>query len=294
MKRERERPRLTIKKKGEGRPRRYLLLSIAIHVALIAALATITFRYPIGHLIGLTRQRQQTPERVQFIVLPKGTATGNGGQSTATPPRKGAPAPLRAPTAVPAQVPPTPPVEETQGAISGKEGGRGGARAGVATGVELAEPDPRLPLYPTPFEAIPKTPAQRVDSVVKAAFGVYYDSARYAAEHPERAPGDWTTTTKDGQKWGWDPVGIRLGKFTIPNALLAVLPLDMIANGRSPVEQRTAAWMRNDIVEHAQRSVSEDEFRNAVRRIRERKEKERREKERAIAADGKGSSDDRR
>ena len=277
--------------KQEGRPRG-LLLSIAIHVVIIIVLATITFRYPIGHLIGLSRQRPQTPERVQFIVLPKGEATGNGSRSTATPPAKGAPASLRAPTEVPTAVPPVPARDETQGAISGKEGGSGGARAGVATGVEPAYPDPRLPLTPSPFEPIPKTPAERVDSAVKAAFGIYYDSAKYAAEHPERAPGDWTTT-KDGQKWGWDPVGIRLGKFTIPNALLAALPLDMIANGRSPVDQRAAAWMRADIQEHAQRSVSEDEFRNAVRRIRERKEKERRERERAVAADGKGS-DDRR
>ena len=291
MKLERERPKLAMEKKREGRPRG-LLLSIAIHVALLIALATITFRYPIGHLIGLSRQRQQTPERIQFIVMPKGEPAGNGSRSTAPPRAKGAPAPLRAPTDVPSEVPAPPARDESQGAISGKEGGTGGARAGIATGVEPAFPDPRLPLGPLTFEPIPKTPAERVDSAVKAAFGVYYDSAKYAAEHPERAPGDWTTT-KDGQKWGWDPVGIRLGKFTIPNALLAALPLDMIANGRSPVDQRAAAWMRTDILEHAQRSVSEDEFRNAVRRIRERKEKERREREKTLAADGKGS-DDRR
>jgi len=37
--------------------------------------------------------------------------------------------------------------------------------------------------------------------------------------------------------------------------------------------------------------VSEDEFRDAVRRIRERKEKERRDKDKdkTVAADGKGS-----
>jgi hypothetical protein len=293
VKLERERPNLALAKKREGRPRG-LLLSIAIHVLVILALATITFRYPIGHLIGLNKERKQTPERIQYIALPKGEPVGNGSRTTPAPPAKSAPAPLRAPAEVPTALPPAPKSpDESQGAVSGKEGGSGGARAGVATGVEPALPDPRLPLTAVPFEPIPKTPAERVDSAVKAAFGVYYDSAKYAAEHPERAPGDWTKTTADGQKWGWDPTGIRLGKFTIPNALLAALPLDMIANGRSPVDQRAAAWMRADIMDHAQRSVSEDEFRAAVRRIRERKERERREREKTVAADAKGS-DDRR
>jgi hypothetical protein len=246
VKLQREQPKLAMEKKREGRPRG-LVLSIAIHVLVILALATITFRYPIGHLIGLNKER-----------------------TSALPPAPKSP-------------------DESQGAVSGKEGGSGGARAGIATGVEPAMPDPRLPLTAAPFEPIPKTPAERVDSAVKAAFGVYYDSAKYAAEHPERAPGDWTKTTADGQKWGWDPTGIRLGKFTIPNALLAALPLDMIANGRSPVDQRAAAWMRADIMEHAQRSVSEDEFRAAVRRIRERKERARRERETTVAAAPTGS-----
>ena len=293
MKLQREQPRLSIEKKEKRSPSS-LLLSVVIHLVVIIILATITFHYPIGQLIGLARHHEQTPERIQYIVLPKGEPTGNGSRTEAAGPApKGAPAPLRAPTVVPTDVPPTPAPDESQGAISGKEGGTGGARAGVATGVEPAQPDPRLPLTSPPFEPIPKTPAERVDSAVKAAFGIYYDSAKYAAEHPERAPGDWTVTDKDGHKWGWDPKGIRLGKFTIPNVLLAALPLDRVGNGRSPVEQRAAAWMRQDILDHAQASVSEDEFRAAVRRIRERKEKERREKERAATAEAKGS-DERR
>jgi hypothetical protein len=49
--------------------------------------------------------------------------------------------------------------------------------------------------------------------------------------------------------------------------------------------------MYNDVQRRAQQSISEDEFRAAVRRIRERKEKERREKEKPVTADGKGSDD---
>ena len=263
-----------------------LLLSIAIHVLVVIALATITFHYPLGQLIGLSRQRAQTPERVQYIVLPKGAPSGNGSRSIDAPAPKGAPAPLQAPTAVPDAVPPVR-ADSSQGAISGKQGGTGGARAGLATGVEPAEPDPRIPLAAAPFQPIPKTAAELVDSAVKAAFGVYFDSAQYAAEHPQRAPGDWTKTTADGQKWGWDPTGIRLGKFTIPNVLLAAIPL-RAGNGRSPIDLRNDAWMRRDILDHAQQAMSEDEFRTAVRRIRERKERERREREKTVA-DGKGS-----
>jgi hypothetical protein len=288
VKRQRERPSLTIRKRGS---RGSLLLSIAIHVVIIAALATITFRYPLGQLIGLPKDRDRTPEHIQYIVIPRGERTGNGSQSTASPPPKGVtPAPLVAPTRIPNVLPPIPNSSSTSGAISGKAGGAGGARAGIATGVEPAEPDPRIPLAAAPYQPEKRTPAELADSVVKEAFGVYFDSARYAAEHPGRQPGDWTHTTADGQKWGWDPGGIRLGKFTIPNAVLAALPLK-VGSGQSPVDVRTRQWMYNDIQQHAQQAITEDEFRAAVRRIRERKEKERRDKDKPLTADGKGSDD---
>lgn len=271
---------------GKRESRGSVLLSIGIHVLIGVALAAITFRYPIGQLMGLPKDREQ-PEHIQYIAIPRGEPTGNGSESMAAPPAKGvAPAPLRAPTAVPSVVPPIP--SGTAGAISGKVGGTGGARAGIATGVEPAAPDARIPLEPAPYRPEPKTPTELADSAVQAAFGVYFDSARYAAEHPGRAPGDWTHTTADGQKWGWDPGGIRLGKYTIPNAVLAALPL-RVGNGRSPVDVRNQNWMYNDIQQRAQQSISEDEFRAAVRRIRERKEKERRERDKTVAADGKGS-----
>ena len=286
MKLKREKLNLTMRKRGGGS----LLLSIVIHVFVIIALATITFHYPLGQLIGLRRDRDHTPERLQYVALPRGDEGGNGSQSTSTPPAKGTPAKLQAPTAIPSVVPPIPSRDSSVGAISGKDDGKGGARAGIATGVEPAAPDPRIPLAAAPYQPAPRSQAQLADSAVQAAFGVYFDSAKYAAEHPGRQPGDWTKTTADGGKWGWDPGGIRLGKFTIPNAVLAALPLK-IGSGQSPVEARNAAWMHNDLLNKVQQSISEDEFRDAVRRIRERKEKERREKEKTVTADGKGSDD---
>lgn len=288
MKPKRERLNLTIDKKERGKS---LLLSVAIHVLIVFALAAITFRYPLGQLIGLPKDRAQTPERLQYMVLPRGQM-GNGSGRTSAQPAKGRPAPLQAPIAVPTTIPPAPTKDTTSGAISGKPGGSGGAPAGIATGVEPATPDPRIQLNPAPFQPVPRTAAEKVDSAVMAAFGVYYDSAKYVADHPGRQPGDWTKTTAGGQKWGWDPTGIRLGKFTIPNAILAALPLN-VGSGQSPVEARSRAFMYNDIQLHTRQSISEDEFRDAVRRIRERKEKERRDKDKdkdkTVAADGKGS-----
>jgi hypothetical protein len=285
VKPKRERLNLTIDKKERGNS---LLLSVAIHVVIIFALSAITFRYPLGQLIGLPKDRAQT-ERLQYMVLPRGRV-GNGSASTSAQPAKGRPAPLQAPAAIPTTLPPAPAKDSTSGAVSGKPGGNGGAPAGIATGVEPIAPDPRIQLNPAPYEPTPRTAAEKVDSAVMAAFGVYFDSATYAAEHAGRQPGDWTKTTADGKKWGWDPTGIRLGKFTIPNAILAALPLK-VGSGQSPIDARNRAFMYNDIQLHTQQSISEDEFRDAVRRIRERKEKERREKDKdkTVAADGRGS-----
>ena len=99
-------------------------------------------------------------------------------------------------------------------------------------------------------------------------------------------------TTEGGNKWGWDQKGIQLGKFTIPNAVLAALPLaPQGRNINALTEGRNAAWMRNDILEHARQAVTEDEFRNAVRRIRERNERARqdkeKEKDKRVVADAK-------
>lgn len=266
------------------RSRASLAISVAVHVVVITALATMTFRYPLEALLGLEPAQRITPESLHFVQTPP-AAVGNGSQVGA-PAKRGAPAPLVAPRFIPNTLP-QPTAPGASGAVSGKAGGQGGARVGVATGVEPEPMDPRL-YAPPIFVPVPKTPAQRIDSVVKDAFGVYYDSVVVAQEHPQRKPGDWTID-RDGQKWGWDQKGIHLGKFMIPNAVLAALPLKNVTNGTSPVEQREQAYIRQTVLEHAQQSVTEDAFRDAVRRIRERKERERKEqdKEKTVAADGK-------
>jgi hypothetical protein len=144
---------------------------------------------------------------------------------------------------------------------------------------------------PGPFTPVPKTAAQRADSAVKAAFGLFADSVRMAEANKGRSPTDWTFE-RNGQKWGIDDKYIHLGKVKIPNAVLALLPLNAQSNPtfNDPVTQRELAFQRADILYQANRAVSEDEFRKAVKRIRERKDRER-AAERAEKAAEKANGD---
>ena len=249
---------------------RWWAFSIAAHVLLIAALAQIVFKYPLGQLIGISRQEIQ-PERLQYIALPAApTENSGGGGASKTP---SAPAALAAPVAVPDAVP-VPAADTSRAQAAGGTGtGMGVDGSGYATGLVPRQPDPRIALQPGGVVRTPRTVAQDVDSIVDLAIGIYVDSLATAAR--QRKPGDWTVG-KDGEKWGVDQNNIYLGKYKLPSALLALLPLNK-AGGGSPIEARTTAYIRRDVMENAQRAISEDEFRAAVKRIRERKEREKRE-----------------
>ena len=261
-----------------------LAISIAVHVVVIALLGCITFLYELGYLLGLKRERTSQPERLHYMVLPSRPAAPIGnGSNPKSPPPKAAPAPLQAPSQVPTTIPEPSTSAPSEGAVSGKVGGTGGAPAGVATGVEPVAPDPRLPLTAGPFTVPKKTMAERVDSSIQAAFGAHIDSLAIAAKNAGRDPGDWTVE-RNGQKWGLDEKYIHLGKWKLPSAILALLPLQSGGVSAQRVsDQRTASFIRQDIMQHAQQALNEDEFRQAVKRIRERKERERKDREKGAA-----------
>jgi hypothetical protein len=275
--------------KPQQRPKGALIVAVLAHGALLLALGSIVFHYPIQAILNLPDRSKEPPrERVRFVkVAPDPVAATDTGTATTPPPAppRGArqsteppPAPLRAPTEVPSQLPPT---SSGGGSVDGVAGGRG---SGAATGVTPSYGDPRVWVEPGPFTALPRTAAQRADSLVRDAFGVYAESEAIANANPSRAPGDWTVE-KDGQKWGVDQKWVHLGKLKIPTAVLALLPLNVQGNPQELDRQRSQAYMRRDIMYQASRSASEDEFRAAVKRIRERKERERREareRERAV------------
>lgn len=264
----------------QQRSRRWWIVSITIHIAVLAALGQIVFRYPLGQLLGIPKP-ERVRERLHFITIQKPPTAHSGTPSVS--PRGSAPAALPTPAATPSTLPPiTPPDSAPARAAGGTGTGFDAFGTGMATGLVPRQPDPRIALTPEAIARTPRSVAEEIDSVVHIAIGIVNDSLAVVAR--QRKPGDWTVKGKDGQVWGWDPQGnIRLGKFTIPGALLALLPLN-VQSGVSPIDARAAAWIRRDIFEGAQRTISEDEFRAAVKRIRERKDRERRQKQLADGA----------
>lgn len=257
-----------------------LAVSIAIHVVVIAALVQIVFKYPLGQLMGLS-EPEIAQERLQYIALP--APENSGGGSSTTPAKTAAPAALQTPTAVPSTMPVPTPSDRSRAQAAGADAtGFGVSGSGLATGLVPRQPDARIALTPGSITRTPRTRAEDVDSIITLAIGIVRDSIAIASG--QRRPSDWTVKGKNGQTWGWDQSGIRLGKFTIPQALLALLPLNA-SSPVSPIEARGAAHIRRDIMENGQRSISEDEFRVAVKRIRERKEREKRQKQ--LASDTK-------
>ena len=263
-------PRNPFRTRGAGS----LAASIGIHVVVVVLLGLIVFRYPLGQLVGI-REPDRITERVQFVrVPPQPTANSGGGHRTSI--KDAAPAPMQSPVTVPTEIEaPVAPDSARSRAAGGTGTGFGVSNSPYATGVEPRQPDRRIALETGQLEKTPHTVAQDVDSIVSVVVGIVNDSIAIA--NGQRKPGDWTFKGKDGKTWGWDQSGIRLGKFTIPQALLALLPLNA-SSPQSPIEARSAAYMHRDVLENAQRAISEDEFKAAIKRIRERKEREKRQK----------------
>jgi hypothetical protein len=269
-----------------SRQRGSIALSIAIHVIVIALIASITFRYPISALLGPSRE-QLNSERIQYVrVQPEapraGGGVGAGGGAVKRAPKKIVPQPrLVAPSAIPSVLPPVaPPSASALAGVdtgNGVGGGNGTGAPGMATGVDPALPDPRIELRPNLLR-LPLTTAQRNDSAVKAIYMAYREAEIAAEENRGRSPRDWTFE-HNGQKFGLDSQWVYLGKFKIPSAILAALPFNYGGvDGSRIIQGRNAAWIQNDIYMHSQ-GMSEDDFRAAVKRIRERKEREKREQD---------------
>jgi len=253
------------------RPPAYLLVSVGLHVVLVGLL----LRYVItpNDFLAVFGPRKSVPvpaERIGFLVLPKATGApvvgrsgGDNRPATSAPPAKLV-APSSVPTALPPVAPATKPaVEEGSGPLVGT--------GGPARGIRPTYSDPRL--WPTPGDVVaaPKTATQRLDSVIADLIGPYNDSIAVAAG--KRKPGDWTFE-RDGKKYGVDPQYIHLGKFSIPTALLGLLPLNAQANPVLAERYKASAQLNSDIRSQAQRGMNEADFKKAVRSIRERKERE--------------------
>jgi len=258
-----------------GKSKSSVAISVAIHVVVIAALGTITFHYQLG-LFEKPEPVKAVP--VRYVALrPRGTGAAPRSQARATPPMT-----IPNATSIPIGIP-SPAAAASASAPSAAAIGAGGAAPGVGAhdpgigiGIRPGIPDGRLATNPMSVPAQPQTEGQKAERALAAIYQQYLDSARADLNNPKRAPGDWSWGGKDGDKWGWDANGIHVGGITIPNVVLAALPIPVTSN-TEPVGMRARQFMHDDIQRHAA-VMSEDEFKQAVRRVRERVDRERRER----------------
>jgi hypothetical protein len=275
-----------------------LTVSVILHLAAGAVLLrVVTLGISASQLGKIRENTVKIPgERLQYIRVAPGPSIIKPPESPSSNPpppaanaASGAKA-LVAPTEIPQGVA-APAVRDTGSTAAGANGS--GEGAGMERGAPVAARgvipgygDPRLWGLPA-VGGIARSGTDQIDSVIVATLRSARDSADSAALM-RTTPGDWTKTDAKGGKWGWDQQGIRLGKVTIPNALLGMLPLNaqrgLISNPIERDRNSRLALMRDEILRNASRSVGEDDFKKAVKALRQRRDREREERLRLAAA----------
>lgn len=253
-------------------PPRSFFISLGVHLVLAVVLVRFLISpNAFSMIFGGSAAPPVPAERIGFLALPmatgapvEGRSGGDGRPASATPPRR-----LVAPTSIPTAIP-----EPVTGATAPAEDGTGPliGGGGPSRGIRPRYSDPRLWQAPGDIVAAPKSATQRLDSVIATIIQPFNDSVAVASG--QRKPGDWTFE-KGGRKYGIDQQYIRLGKVSIPTALLALLPINTTGNPVTNERNKAQNSLRSDIFSQAQRGMNEADFKKAVKSIRERKERER-------------------
>ncbi len=260
------------------------VLQILFIVVLGSAIAV-----PIAYDVFVPSEVRE--ERVQFMavdtaVAPRATRARveqrDGGDNRPLSPT--APTEPTTPMIAPGDVPVGLP--ETAGPARLPSGGTGPlvGGGGPTQGLRPSFTDPRLwlaPARPGDYIEGPYRPMTRADSLkaIVDAFGAaYVDSLRRLP--PGSTVPSWVFE-RNGKKYGLDGGMIRLGDFSIPTALLALLPLNIPPGNMDTERARRLTAMRSEIIEQAERRQRDDDFYRAVKALRERKERERKEAEEA-------------
>lgn len=264
--------------------------SLLVHVALaLVIMPAVIGTRRVATFFGIEFSGPDKPyvatERVRFVQVaePKREVVINGRDKVrggeAAPP-----APVAPPTDVPVAVPDPDAAARTADGVN--RDAKGDGSGGPLVGITPSFSDPRIwnvPWGPPGADDRPTYEAvrSRIEELVRQGQlpRAYEDSiAKIYGMVAERRPGDWTMQGPNGERWGIDGGFIRLGKVAIPTVLLALLPLNTgQINVQQMENQRRIGQMSADIRYQAQRAMNEDEFRAAVRRVRERKEREREE-----------------
>lgn len=130
-----------------------------------------------------------------------------------------------------------------------------------------------LPLPPRELaRRLTRSHEELVDSAVTAVIQSFLDSVAMDPASKHAALPSWTTTIA-GTKFGLDSKFLYIAGLRIPAAVLALLPLPSAGNESRAFDR--SGQMYDDLRRAAQRAATLDEFKQAIREIRERKDSER-------------------
>jgi len=264
---------------GDRITRGSLAISAALHVAAGALILwVLSIPKPMAWWLATAPEAHTAAERVRYVTVPSGALTTTrrpGGR--ARPPRGAevtAPPTFVAPAVVPNALPifkPGSPVPEPAPVMS-----LGGAGPGISPELH----DPRIWIPPGAVIVAPRPDnAGLMDTNVMRANLIHLkDSLKMA-----RAAALNTTFEAGGHKYGVDSANIYIADYKIPSALLSLFNIH--PTGYATVDQAATQRQTMEINYQSARALDAEDFRTAVKRIRERKEREHEEK---LAAEGKG------
>ena len=166
--------------------------------------------------------------------------------------------------------PPVPAANEEPEGVSG--GQPGGVAGGSLSGRLMpGGADPRIVgSTPRAFPAPEKTGAEALRERLSNSLSAWNDSVAAEAE-AARSATDWTVRDKNGNRWGFAPDGIYLGKIKLPPVAFKPAP-----GKRDEIAARNRDF--NEIEKQAYLEESRSSFKERVQAIRERKDRERAEK----------------
>ncbi len=148
--------------------------------------------------------------------------------------------------------------------------GMGRLGPGLARGRLWVRP---LPLPPRELaQRLTSSHTELVDSAVTAIIQTFLDSVALDPRSRAATLPSWTTTVA-GSKFGLDSKWIYVAGLRIPAAVLALLPIPARGNESRAFDR--SGEMYQDLQRAAQRAANVDEFKDAIREIRERRERER-------------------
>ncbi len=273
-------PRLRLLPKSQSGDPRASAVAILIQATLIAIIVPMLIVPAAWDFLRDDAGESVMPEQISFLVelptdgVPQREAARAGGDGRAVTDESPAAAePLVAPTAVPTDLSPAPAEREPAGGVGPIIGG-----GGVLQGIQPTFTDQRLWIPHGDIVTAPLVPLTRADTLramLQQRAIAYVDSlSRLPADERGRM-GDWTID-RNGRKYGIDGQFIRLGNFSIPTQILALLPMNVQGNPMAMERARRLNTMREEIQGQAARSIRDEEFRKAVDALRERRERERR------------------